>query len=150
LNINPNLFRGLPSPLGYDYDLALVALAGSFSSVAANSSSAKVERKRRNLLGLYQMNNRLHYLFWKGFAAWVCNQLLAHELFVSLILGGIMSAPLKSGDHNKSTCQLCVLNQGDATSLMYKKLLAEFVGIPVGQHLGALRRASRYLMESGF
>jgi hypothetical protein len=142
LNVNPLLFRDLPTPqLAHDYDLALVALGGSFSSTTATSSnSSEVERKRRDLVGLYDINDGDDFVFWTEFAAWVHDQVLAQESFVSLILGGIMS----------SSCHLSVLNQGYETSLVYKKLLAEFVGIPMGKRLAVLRKASANLVRWGY
>jgi hypothetical protein len=143
LNVNPLLFRDLPTPqLAHDYDLALVALGGSFSSTTPthSSNSAEVERKRRNLVGWYDINDGDDFVFWTEFAVWVHDQVLMQESFVSLILGGIMS----------STCHLSVLNQGYETSLVYKKLLAEFVGVPMGQRLAVFRKASANLVRWGY
>jgi hypothetical protein len=147
LNVNPNLFRDLPKrQLARDYDLALVALAGSYSSPTTAATSAVVEQKRDELIGL--CNNLNEFFFWQRFATWVRDQLLSHELFVSLVLGGIMSLTDDGG--HKSTCPLRVLNEGLETCTAYKKLLAEYAGIPMGPRLGALHRASANLSRWGF
>jgi hypothetical protein len=126
------LLRDLPTPeLARDYDLALVALAGSSSSTPTAAPNAEVERKRDNLIGLYDVNNSDHVVFWTDFAAWVRNQ-----VSFSLVLGRIMSSA--SGGSKESTCRLGMLNQGDSTSLTHMKLIAECIGIPMGQDSGAL------------
>jgi hypothetical protein len=141
LNVNPHLFKDLPTPeLAKDYDLALVALVGS--SLSSSTTSAEVEQKRADLIGSYDESDR--DVFWTEFAAWVRNQ-----VSFPIILDGIMTLASSSGS-NESSCPLGMLNQGDSTTLMFGQLLAELIGIPMTQDLGALRRALAALAIWGY
>jgi len=72
--------------------------------------------------------------FVKGLQSKVREKLRVHEIFVNTVLCGIMS---QNQDYT-----LTKLNQGEATSLSYKTLLAEYVGAPMGRQLRLLRHAS--------
>ena len=47
------------------------------------------------------------------------------------------------------TCPLTLLNQGSETSLVLKKKLAAYLGVPTGRQLGVLRRAAENIRECG-
>jgi hypothetical protein len=55
----------------------------------------------------------------------------------------------ETSDQSQESC-LAILNQGDETSLVYKRLLAEYVGIPVGNKAKVLRQASINLARWGY
>jgi hypothetical protein len=65
-------------------------------STTSTANSVKVERKRNDLLGSYNVDSKDHIAFWKNFAVWVRQQ-----ISLSLVFHGIMS--LVSGGSNEST-----------------------------------------------
>jgi hypothetical protein len=157
LDVNPFLLHDFNFGYLYMFDLALIAFGGSAS--AATPSTPAVIRKRRDLIGLYDGNNATHFSILTDFAKYVHEKVIQHEQFVTLILGGIKFAePPSYGNHTEpidqsgsveSSC-LAILNQGDETSLVYKRLLAEFVGIAVGNEANVLRQASINLARWGY
>jgi hypothetical protein len=75
------------------------------------------------------------------FARTVRDELSHHDTFVKMILGSIDAA----SDNSFSR-----LNQGSVTSLVYKRQIAECLGIPMGDELRLLRQASANLAKWGF
>jgi hypothetical protein len=159
LAVNPTLLKELPTPeLAHDFDLAVIALGGPTSTADAtpSTSSTAVQRQRRDLIGLYDMNDPDDFGFLTKLAVHVHEQVASHERFVSLILGG-MTATAAGEKHNVSMdgfqlapSLFAMLNQGDETSMVYKKLLAEFTGVPMGNEIHVLRRASANLVRWGY
>lgn len=49
---------------------------------------------------------------------------------------------------NPSHYPLSTLNQGMETSLVYKKLIAEFAGVPIGENLLMFRRATKNIRKA--
>ena len=61
---------------------------------------------------------------------------------VKLVLCGMKSAELRQETRKTS---LPLLNQGKATALHYRQLIADFIGLPTGKRLRKLRNASTNL-----
>ena len=130
---NATLFKNVSSRLARDFDLALVAFGGSGA-------------QSRDLAGShYDVNDRDDLTFLFSFALKVRAKIVSHDNFVKRVLCG-MSARHVDGDG----FHLPLLDQGDETSLAYKKLLAEFLGVPMGSELRLLRRASTNLAIWGY
>jgi len=84
---------------------------------------------------------RAHRL-WFDVAGIIYQKLILQTAFVKLILGS-----LHFSDTKKSN--LSVLNQGDATTSAWKKLIAEYAGVPTGVELTKLRRGRNNLKTEG-
>lgn len=122
----------------HDHDLALEAFSGT-------------TEKSRDLAGLYNIDIRRDFDFLTDFAASVHAQIATHDVFVGLILGGIAShRTVFLYDEEKNASPLSLLNQGEETCLVYKTLLVEFAGVPIGSQLQKLRRASSHLTLWGY
>lgn len=81
------------------------------------------------------------YLRWDAvdFLSEANRQLALHGSFCSLVL------PAISLLNDDSECALSILNQGTSTTLAYKKLIAEYMGVPTGERLRRIRQAFRNL-----
>lgn len=121
LQIQPLLIEFAGPDLEDDFDICLL--------VFSDRASAGFEFRRR-LRRLQQGN----YVY--DFKAEVKAKLALHNVFSSVVLPPISIA---------SDCSLALLNQGAATSIAHKKLIAEFLGVPSGKKLRQLRLASRNL-----
>lgn len=128
---NATLLRESSAQLAHDFEMALVAFGGSSA-------------KSRDLAGLYDINDRDDIQFITEFAKEVREKVRSHENFVKRILCGM------STGKSVTICRLPLLDQGQETSLAYKKLLAEYLGIPIGKELRLLRRASLNLAKWGY
>ena len=128
---NATLLQESPSQLARDFDLALVAFGGSST-------------KSRDLAGLYDVNDRDDFIFLIDFALKVRAKVVSHDNFVKRILCGM------SASHVDDRFHLPLLNQGNETSLVYKRLLADFLGVPMGTELRLLRQASMNLATWGY
>ena len=64
----------------------------------------------------------------------VHNKLKEHNGFTTAFLYGFL-------DSSGSTCHIRKLRQDKETTLGYKKLIAEFLGVPVGTEIETLRKA---------
>lgn len=109
-----------------DYDLALIAFANSDT-----------------LYQSFDMMDRSDAAFLNGFWYYLEARLQVHSNFM-LILAA-MSADSSFDAQSKSNLEL--LNQGTETSMKYKRLLAELLGVPVERELAQLRNAHRSLRE---
>lgn len=89
------------------------------------------------------------FSFLVKFARTVRNYLQVHSTFMKYILGSIDTADVDDQRGN-SDCPLGLLNQGRETSLVYKKRIAEYVGLPSGERLRLLRSTSEKLAKWGF
>jgi hypothetical protein len=118
-----NLLRDASEDLVQDYDLALVAFAGT-----------------SNLVGKYLTGRVRDFQFLVEFAKKVRARLLVHEGFVKGVLCGT----------TQGTLPMSILNQGRETTFAYTKLIADFLGIPRDTELRCLRQASSNLATWGF
>jgi len=85
-----------------------------------------VANYRRNV---YSLPRRC---FW---ARYVRELLDRHETFTGTVLMGV------SAKCNDSASSLIKLDQGEATALAHKKLIAEYLDVPIGKQLRLLRQA---------
>lgn len=104
--------------LRQDFDLALTAFYNT-----------------NDLLDSYDDHNLEDDQFINDFRRHLAANLQEHANF-QLVLGGMSLGPDEG-------CSLGVLNQGHETSVIYKRLLAEYTGVAVGSELGRLRTAFR-------
>jgi hypothetical protein len=81
--------------------------------------------------------------FWIGAAKTGQDKLRSHDIFVKLMLGGMMAST------DGSTTPLTLLNQGKETSLAFTKPIAEYLGVPMGEELRMLREARKNLAFTG-
>jgi hypothetical protein len=80
--------------------------------------------------------------FWVDASKAVRGKLHAHDIFVKLMLGGMMATP-------GGSTPLTLLNQGKETSLAFTKPIAEYLGVPMGEELCMLRKARKNLALVG-
>jgi hypothetical protein len=118
-----SLLRDASEDLVHDFDLALVAFAGTST-----------------LVGLYLTGRGRDFQFLVEFATKVRARLEVHEGFVKGVLCGT----------TKGALPLSILNQGRETTFAYTKLIADFLGIPKNEELRLLRQASSHLVAWGF
>ena len=71
-------------------------------------------------------------------------QLELSENFNSLILGNMLSTQCTED----TGTPLTMLNQGEETSLVYKKRLAEYLGLPTGKWLLTLQQARQNILDA--
>jgi len=125
LELRPSLFRLASARLQIDFDLAMLFFSGEEILVQED-----VRRRRR-------MRNDQYI---EVFQSEVSAHLNAHRIFSTTVLPAMSLA-----SNEDSHCTLAVLNQGAETSLGYKKLMAEYLGVPIGKQLGLHRKAFRNL-----
>ena len=114
----------------YDYDILVAAIANNTWTIFLCFS------------GYSDFN------FLVSFASKVRRKLELHDVFVREILRGIAIAkPHEAPAHR---CHLPLLDRGSETSTVLKKLIAEFLGAPLGKELHVLRKVSLSLMKSGY
>lgn len=80
--------------------------------------------------------------FWVDAFRTVQEKLQSHDVFVKVMLGGIMTS--KGG-----STPLSLLNQGTETSSAFIKPIAEYLGVPMGEELRMLRKARKSLAFMG-
>lgn len=142
--INGQLLCEAWSHLSKDYDLAIVA----FSSTP-------------DLCSRYDVNDNEDFMFLVSFAKYVRERIQEHDNFIQMLCGISLSSSLRSIrsklrstttfiEKKEKQCYLQLLDQGNETSLAYKKLLAEFIGPPSGNLLKQLRQASVNLSTWGY
>lgn len=88
---------------------------------------------------------REQYRLVTNFASRVRAKLRDHDIFLRTILCGTHA----KGSGSSPLCHLLV-QLGEETSLVFRKRLAEFLGIPTGKELGKLRQASKHLELWGY
>ena len=121
---NSYLYFETSAALNGDFDLAVAAFA---SPTASDLKQC-----------LYDTDDTENLRFLSSVREKVQNKLKAHELFSKGFLYGI-------SEHAGPSCPVRLLLQDDVTTLAYKKLIAEFLGVPTGKELGQFRRASKTL-----
>jgi hypothetical protein len=122
----PSLYWMVPSELDGDFDIMLAAHSGD-----------------KDLLRVMELDEPEELEQVLTFARRVRKRIEARESFTTFLAGMSKSAPSPS-------CCLPVLNQGSETSLAYKKLIADFVGLPCGEELRDLRAVSVHLTRWGY
>jgi len=122
---NPNIYHACPDQLLADFDVFLTAFGGT-----AGKYPAITEESWMRLRGVIrQCGLRVE------------EELVKQETFVKTLLCGIsLHHP-----NTTPTTALALLNQGEATALSYKRLIAEYLDVPTGKRLQMLRQASRNL-----
>jgi Domain of unknown function (DUF4116) len=80
--------------------------------------------------------------FWIDNSKIVRDKLKSHEIFVKLMLGGMMAS-------TGGSTPLTLLNQGKETSLAFTKPIADYLGVPTGEELRMLREARKNLALMG-
>ena len=118
----------------------LVAFAGEDDA----AEDSDVASQSRDLVGSFDINDHREDLeFMTGFATKVSETLASHEIFVTVAMCGMAAAKSSAREGCSSTdSSFRTLDQGRETSMAYRILLAEFMGVPVGRELCRLRRAS--------
>jgi hypothetical protein len=125
VELNPNLFFGASDELQKDFDLLVAALAASNLLYNENSMARRFFEEQ---VGDLEFVERVR--------ARVRGQLAVHDTYTKVVLPAILLG-------NKS-CPLTILNQ----ELGYKKLIAEFLDVPLGSKLGMARAALLNLPDS--
>ena len=89
--------------------------------------------------------NSEDFIFLMKLSSEIRQRLLVHESFVTFVYGfhaGRM--------HKPSATPIVMLECGRDTSYVFKRLVADYLGIPLGEELRLLRRASEHLENWGF
>jgi hypothetical protein len=123
VEIDGNLLRDASEDIVRDFDLALLAFAGT-----------------SDLVGQYMTGRVKDFQFLVEFAKKVRARVEVHEGFVMGVLCGT----------TKGALPMSILSQGRETTYAYTKLIADFLGIPKDKELRLLRQASTSLATWGF
>jgi hypothetical protein len=123
----------VPKELAGDWDLLLAAMGNSINGFLDWNQLYKggwVQDPAGDVKG-----------FWIDKAKTVREKLQTHDIFVKLVLGGIMASA------GGSITPLTLLNQGKETTLAFTKPIAEYLGVPMGEELHLLRKARKKLAD---
>ena len=122
---SPQLFFHISPKLCYDFDMVVTALAGSNPYYDPSSMAhCYLRRQRSDPNSFEKVRTRVQ------------GQLEAHNIFTKLILPAM--------SHGSQACPLTLLNQ----EMGYKKLIAEYLDVPLGMKLSLARRALRNLPDA--
>ena len=145
---NPLVLREASRSLLNNFDVALVAFGGGDDDADDDSVAAL---RSRDLPGSFDINDREDFEFITGFAAKVRERLATHEIFVTVVMCAMSAAKnAAKGECIVTDSHFRTLDQGSETSMAYRVLLAEFMGVPVGKELRRLRSASVNLAAWGY
>ena len=142
---NSAVFSYASERLQGDMDLAIYAAASSSGDFCRQFLEHCPLRANRDFL--WQVRNQ------------VDEQLGLQSTFICEIVGTIDArkhhcyhhyhgqddASKQQQQNDDASSPLALLNQGSETTIVYKKLIGEYVGVPSGHWLQILRRASKYL-----
>lgn len=128
LALEGRILRFAPSPLREDFDMQVMAIANFRNNILYHCSIAST------LGGTVEASTLEHQ---------IQDRLQLHQTFCHDFLRGIAIAQPHQPPQLRS--QLPMLDRGVETSQAFKRLIAEFLGVPFGQHLSLLRRAYRNL-----
>jgi len=136
-----------------DFVLSLVKIHGyvlAYASRALRSDFdilvAAITNQSRTISACFTEENDFDILV--SFASKVRSKLELYDVFVSEILRGIcISKPHVAPAHR---CHLPMLDRGSETSIGFKKLIAEFLGAPLGEELQMLQKVSSNLLKFGY
>ena len=117
---NPVAYVLALGPIKTDYDLTLASFG------AANSDGL--------VHSMIEIHNDHAFAYLNYFLHVVQSKLQLHESLFTLLFG--MSA------FSGSNCQLSKLQQGQETSIIFKRLIADYLGSPIGNEFVQLRRAA--------
>ena len=120
------VFKEALGELRYDFDLALVAFSNSPQAIQEFTGEDDLQ-------------------FMVSFAKQMHEQLAQNNIFNKFVVCA-MSRP--ANKRNQSV--LSMLNQGPETTLEYKQLIAEYLGLPHSEELQMLQKASNNLRHWGF
>jgi hypothetical protein len=132
---SPTFLAKVSNELTGDWDLLLAAMA--------NPRILLLRACDLSEGGWVSATEKSSYRFWADASKTVRDKLRSHDIFVKLMLGGMMAAT--SG----STTPLTLFNQGKETSLAFTKPIAEYLGVPTGEELRLLREARKNLALMG-
>lgn len=127
VRINPFLFSEASNKLLRDFDVALEAFGGQ-------------SRRSAELGGRYNIGKKDDLSFLLSFSEKVRSKIACHMAFTRLLCGMQLGVDTP----------LVMLSQGRETALVYKKRIAEFLGVSKGEELRLLRKASLNLAKWGF
>jgi hypothetical protein len=131
---HPTFLAKVAKELACDWDLLLAAMS--------NPRIVFLDWHQLNLGGWVRPGQVDANEFWIDASKTVREKLCAHDIFVKLLLGGVM-AP------TGGSTPLTLLNQGKTASLAFMKPIAEYLGVPMGEELCMLREARKNLALIG-
>lgn len=124
---NPLMLDEAAENLSGNKDLSIAALSGPHGLIAPGVVLRHFMGDQTKILA-----------HWTHVGESIRQRLRLHHVFVQLVLGSVQFSDTKPSN-------LSILNQGEATSKAYMKLIAEFAGVPVGEELGKLRCSGKKL-----
>lgn len=136
VELNSQLFQFASSALARDFDLTVVAFAGSNSfTFPARPRTGEYHEYRPRGMG------SRHEMYVQEVRTTVRAMVASHDIFFQTVLCAVT---LDLGD---KTPALSMLNQGNSTSPALR-LIAEYLGIPTGKRLHFLRQAVPNLAQA--
>ena len=126
LAVDPMLYFCMPDSLKRDFDLTILAFSGSCKTIEFSNIDVGDDCVENHVSAI---------------SAKVSHLLELHATFHATVLQG-MSGITKASEPTTSSSTLLALNQGTETATSYKRLIAAYLGIPTGERLAMLRRAS--------
>ena len=125
LAVDPMLYFCMPDSLKRDFDLTILAFSGSSKTIEFSNIDVGDDCVENHVSAI---------------SAKVSHLLELHATFHATVLQGMSGITKASEPTSGST--LLALNQGTETTTSYKRLIAAYLGIPTGERLFMLRRAS--------
>jgi Domain of unknown function (DUF4116) len=119
---NGILLHDAVGDLSRDFDLAITSFSNTHDLLNSYDGDHNADDAR----------------FLNGLSSHVRQRLQEHANFQMVLVG------MSVGSADRSS--LCLLDQGQETSLIYKRLFADYLGVAVRHELGRLRRASANLI----
>lgn len=127
LDMDSRVLRFVPPTLRQDFDVAIVAIANHYKHIPDGAAMIAAPSVSQSLNGIVDLENVKRET----------KRLLdLHETYVKEFLRGIaIKTPLLA------PALLSMLDRGVETSQAFKRLIAEYLGVPVGAKLHLLRKA---------
>lgn len=117
--------------LKHDYEILTAAVASKSVTIAACFSGDGDD-----------------FDFLVSYAQYVRGKLKLFDVFVCEFLRGILTTETHVAPAKR--CRLPMLDQGVETTIVFKRTIAQFLGVPLGKELHLLRAASPGLAEYGY
>lgn len=127
LAVDAMLYFCMSESLKSDFDLSVLAFSGSSKTIEFNNLDVEADGKENHVSVI---------------SAKVTHLLELHDTFHATVLRGISGITNGSEPEPEPSSTLLALNQGTETSASHKRLIAAYLGIPTGERLAMLRRAS--------
>lgn len=128
LTVDATLYLCMPDSVKLDFDLSVLAFSGSSKTIEFKSQDGAEGKK---------VNDHVSVVMSQ-----VTQLLELYDTFHATVLCG-----MSHGADGSKSSTLAALDQGTETLVYHKRMIAAYLGIPTGDKLAILRRASANILE---